>query len=177
MPEKLQRNIGVILYTLFLSILITSGCSNLDIKQNNSDYFGEAMKSKGNELEIDSTPITERIANIIRGDSSVGPGESITFEVALEQFSIMPLLSVDRAGGVIITDWYSISNNSNERVKFNIVVKDELMTNESIEIYMFKETYNGTSWVQISSNPNTSNKIKELILKKSNRLKATAKLS
>ena len=51
------------------------------------------------------------------------------------------------------------------------------MTNESIDIFMFKETFNGTSWVKADASISTSNKIKELILNKSNRLKATAELS
>ena len=42
----------------------------------------------------------------------------------------MPLLSVDRVGGVIITDWYSTSSNTNERVKFNIIIKDEKMEDD-----------------------------------------------
>jgi hypothetical protein len=29
---------------------------------------------------------------------------------------------------------------TNERVKFNIIIKDEMMTNESLDIIMFKET-------------------------------------
>ena len=144
---------------------------------NDSDYFNDAMESKGNALDVDSLSITERLAQVMGGDSNISLNASITFEVALNQFSIMPLLSVDRIGGIIITDWYITSANSNERVKFNIIIKDELMTNESIDIFMFKETFNGTSWVRAETSLNTSNKIKELILNKSNRLKATAELS
>ena len=177
MPKKLQKNYSLILFALLLSISITTGCSNLSIEPNKSDYFGDAMESKGNNLNIESVPITERLANMLRNDSNIELSSDITFEVALEQFSIMPLLSVDRIGGIIITDWYITSANSNERVKFNIIIKDELMTNESIDIFMFKETFNGTSWVRAETSLNTSNKIKELILNKSNRLKATAELS
>lgn len=177
MPNKLRKNYKLILYPLLLSILFIAGCSTLDIKPNKSDYFKDSMNSKGNNLEVDSTPITERLANMIRGDAQIELGSSITFEVALEQFSIMPLLSIDKVGGVIITDWYKASSDTNERVKFNIIIKDEMMTNESIDIFMFKEIFDGTTWIQTDTNINTSNKIKELILKKSNRLKATAELS
>ena len=164
-------------YPLLLFFLVTTSCSSLDIKSNKSDYFKDAMDNKGNNLEVDTTPITERLANIIRGDAQIKLDSSITFEVALEQFSIMPLLSIDKVGGVIITDWYKTSSDINERVKFNIIIKDEMMTNESIDIFMFKEIFDGTAWIQTDTNTNTSDKIKELILKKSNRLKATAELS
>ena len=89
----------------------------------------------------------------------------------------MPLLSVDRVGGVIITDWYSTSSNINERVKFNIFIKDEMMLSESIEVIMFKEVLSDSMWKQTSSNLNTTDKIKKVILEKSRRLKATAELS
>ena len=177
MLKKLRKNYRLILYPLLLSSLFTASCSSLDIKPNKTDYFENAMESKGNTLKIDSTPLTERLANMIRGDAQIELGSSITFEVALEQFSIMPLLSIDKVGGVIITDWYKASSDTNERVKFNIIIKDEMMTNESIDIFMFKEIFDGTSWIQTDANTNTSDKIKELILKKSNRLKATAELS
>jgi hypothetical protein len=177
MLNKPGKNYTLILYPLLISFLFTASCSSLDIKPNKSDYFKDAMESKGNNLEVDSTPITERLANMIRGDAQIELDSNITFEVALEQFSIMPLLSIDKVGGVIITDWYKTSSDTNERVKFNIIIKDEMMTNESIDIFMFKEIYDGTSWIQTDTNTNTSDKIKELILKKSNRLKATAELS
>ena len=177
MLNKLRKNYRLILYPLLLSSLFTASCSSLDIKPNNTDYFENAMESKGNTLKIDSKPITERLANIIRDDAQIELDSSITFQVALEQFSIMPLLSIDKAGGVIITDWYKTSSDTNERVKFNIIIKDEMMTNESIDIFMFKEIFEGNSWIQSNTNTNTSDKIKELILKKSNRLKATAELS
>ena len=177
MLNKPGKNYTLILYPLLISFLFTASCSSLDINPNKSDYFKDAMESKGNNLEVDSTPITERLANMIRGDSQIELDSNITFEVALEQFSIMPLLSIDKVGGVIITDWYKTSSDTNERVKFNIIIKDEMMTNESIDIFMFKEIFDGTSWIQTDTNTNTSDKIKELILKKSNRLKATAELS
>ena len=177
MKFDLIKEYKLILSTLSLLILIISGCSNLDISRNNSDFFESAMEAQGNELALESTPISERIAQIIGNSSSEDLNKNITFELALEQFSIMPLLSVDKVGGIIITDWYSTPSNSNERMKFNIIIKDEKIINESIDIFMFKEIYNGNTWMPSDSNLDTSNKIKELILKKANRLKATSELS
>ena len=177
MLSKFGKNYHLISYTLYLSLIIFTGCSNLAIDRNDSDYFGDAMESKGNELDIESLSITERLAQMMGSDSSVNLDASITFEVALNQFSIMPLVSVDRVGGVIITDWYSTSSNINERVKFNIFIKDEMMLSDSIEVIMFKEILSGSVWKQSSSNLNTTDKIKEVILEKSRRLKATAELS
>jgi hypothetical protein len=154
-----------------------SGCNSLELVPNKTDYFGSAMESKGNKLESENVPLSQRIANLINNDSNVDLGKNITFEVALDQFSIMPLLSVDRFGGVIITDWFINSSDTNERVKFNIIIKDEMMSNESIDIIMFKETLNNNNWTPSPTNTNTTMQIKEVILKKAKRLKATAELS
>jgi hypothetical protein len=89
----------------------------------------------------------------------------------------MPLVSVDRSSGVIITDWYSTTSNKSERVKFNIFILDENMQDESINIVMFKEIFNGSSWISTKVNGNTSAEIKDLIIKKAKQLKAAAELS
>ena len=41
---------------------------------------------------------------------------------ALDTIDFMPLSSADQIGGTIITDWYSTSNNQNERCKLNIFI-------------------------------------------------------
>jgi hypothetical protein len=136
------------------------------------------MKAKGNDTShIETMSLSERMFGIFKGESGTSFNKSITFEVVLDQFSIMPLLSVDRVGGVIITDWYSTSSNTNERVKFNIIIKDDNMKSESIDIVMFKQNYNGTSWVQTSVDTETTNKIKNVILEKSKKFKTTLELS
>jgi hypothetical protein len=136
------------------------------------------MKAKGNKTShIETMSLSERMFGIFKGESGTSFNKSITFEVVLDQFSIMPLLSVDRVGGVIITDWYSTSSNTNERVKFNIIIKDDNMKSESIDIVMFKQNYNGKSWVQTSIDTQTINKIKNVILEKSKKFKTTLELS
>ena len=175
MTAKIHKNYLIKALLVFFFVFI--GCSSLEIIPNKSDYYKDAMESKGNKVAEGTIPLTERIANLIRNDANINTDKNITFEVALDQFAIMPLLSVDRVGGVIITDWYSTSSNINERVKFNIFIKDEMMLSESIEVIMFKEVLSDSMWKQTSSNLNTTDKIKKVILEKSRRLKATAELS
>jgi hypothetical protein len=163
---------------IFLLCFFTVRCANLEIIPNESDIFQDAMKAKGNNTShIESMNLSDRLFGMFEGESSTNFNKSITFEVVIDQFSIMPLLSVDRASGVIITDWYSTSSNTNERVKFNIIIKDDNMKSESIDIVMFKQNYNGTSWVQTSVDTETTNKIKNVILEKSKKFKTTLELS
>ena len=177
MSNNYLKNTSFIKIILFLSFLFIVSCSSMEVQQNESDFFENAMVSNGNTLNINKISLTDRIRNMVSGDSNAGLKTGITFEVALDQFSVMPLLSVDRIGGVIITDWYSTSSNTNERVKFNIIIKDEMMESDSIDIKMFKETYNGSIWISSKVTSDTTMKIKDLILEKSKQLQVTAKLS
>ena len=51
------------------------------------------------------------------------------------------------------------------------------MEDESIDIKMFKEIFNGTNWSKASVDTETTDKIEQLILEKSKRLQTTAELS
>jgi Holliday junction resolvase len=51
------------------------------------------------------------------------------------------------------------------------------MNNDSINIVMFKETFNGSAWIAAKVDKNTPVQIKELILKNAKQLKAAATLS
>ena len=166
----------LLIITIFTSLFISS-CSNLDIKRNDTDFYEDAMIVKGNEPGK-SISLSDRITGMFEfGDINVASNINITYEVALKQFSIMPLVSADKSGGTIITDWYSTSGNLDERYKFNIFVLNENMDDASIDIKMFKEVFNGTNWIATSIDENSAAQIKNLILKKSRQLKATSDLS
>ena len=164
------------LLTLLFTLLAITSCESLDIVPNETDRFKDSMTAKGNKV-YEGKSLSERFMGAFNQDSSTNLTKSITFEVALKQFSVMPLLSVDRVGGAIVTDWYSTSSNLNERIKFNIFILDEKMQDESVNIIMFKETFNGNNWIPSVINKKTSIQIKELILKKARQLKAASELS
>ena len=100
---------------------------------------------------------------------------SLTFEVALDKISFMPLLSVDSMSGVIITDWYSLDNGQS-RIKINIRVIDQEMTNESLIVTLFTQTLDGDRWVDQGVNSEQSLKIKESILSSARSLKIASGL-
>jgi hypothetical protein len=178
MSIKNSKTNNIRFLTIFLLCFFIVQCTNLEIVPNETDIFQDAMKSKGNNTtHIQTKTLSERLFGIFEGEPGTSFDKSITFEVVLDQFSIMPLLSVDRVGGIIITDWYSTTSNTDERVKFNIIIKDENMKNESIDIIMFKQIYNGKSWAQTSVDTETTSKIKNVILEKSKKFKATLELS
>jgi hypothetical protein len=176
MNPKIYKNLIFSHFIAIFLVFVISGCSSLDIVPNKTDRFKEMQEAKGNG-PVESMPLADRFKKIFDENSGMSFSKSITYEVALKQFSIMPLISIDRNSGAIITDWYSTNSNKNERVKFNIFILDENMNSDSVSIIMFKETFNGSNWISSVANKKTSIQIKELILKKARQLKAASELS
>lgn len=163
-----------ILALIFPSFLIIS-CSSLDIQQNETDLWAERLKDDGKEVR-NATPIQDFLPDIF-GDSYASSINSITFEVALNKFSVMPIITANKQDGIITTDWYSTTSNSSERVKFNVIIKDDNMTVDSITINMFKEILDNNVWKTQKINSSTAEKIIENILQSAKKLKVAAELS
>ena len=163
-----------ILALIFPGFLVIS-CSSLDIQQNETDIFNERLQSDGKELR-ETTPIQDFFPDLL-GNSSTSIIDSITFQVALDKLSILPIITASKQDGIITTDWYSTTSNSSERVKFNIIIKDDKMTENSIQINMFKEILDDNVWKTEKIDTNTADKIKESILLTARKIKAAAELS
>ena len=101
--------------------------------------------------------------------------KSITFDVALDKVGFMPLLSVDSTSGVIVTDWYSLDNGKS-RIKINIRVVDQEMSNESVVVSLFTQSLDSDRWIDQGINSEQSLKIKESILSSARSLKIASEL-
>ena len=78
----------------------------------------------------------------------VGKGGSGTFEFAssnelwrasLDTIDFMPLASVNYSGGIIVTDWYSTDQNSNESIKISIRFLTNEVRADAINIKVFNK--------------------------------------
>ena len=76
------------------------------------------------------------------------PKKSGTFDFAssnelwrasLDTIDFMPLVSVNYSGGIIITDWYSDQENSNESIKITIRFLTNEIRSDSLDIKIFKK--------------------------------------
>jgi hypothetical protein len=64
---------------------------------------------------------------------------SYLWRAALETVSFMPLATVDPFGGVILTDWYTSPDKSDERYKLNIFVMGGQLRSDGVKVSMFKQ--------------------------------------
>ena len=168
----------------FIGILILLySCSGLDIQRHETDIHKEKDMSDGTTKRQDkaqgSGPLDEFIEGMNPfdgGDSYFGFGGSITFGAALNKVNFMPLSSVDSNAGIIITEWYNISNDET-RIKINVQVLNDEMTEDSILVQLFQQNFDGSKWVDQGNDAATADKIKFSILEEARLLKTTADLS
>ncbi|MDA9591961.1 DUF3576 domain-containing protein, partial [Pelagibacteraceae bacterium] len=115
----------------------------MDVPQNKTDMYKEKKQADGKTAT--TKPITDLLPQFF-GNSVANINVLITYEVALSKFQVMPLITASKTDGIITTDWYSAGSNTNERFKFNVIIKDDEMTSDSIIINMFKEKLDGGVW-------------------------------
>ena len=51
----------------------------------------------------------------------------------------MPLASVDSNSGIIISDWYNIKGNQNERVKISVLINTQELRADGVKVSIFKQ--------------------------------------
>ena len=123
----------------------------------------------------------KRVANNIKEGRSfrvmdLGKGKSSgVFEFAssnelwrasLDIIDFMPLTSVNYSGGIIITDWYSTDQSSNESIKISIRFLSNKIRSDALDIKVFnKKCLTQTNCVISEKSGNITIELKEKILK------------
>tara|TARA_B100000963_G_C22328304_1_gene537423 strand:- start:30 stop:632 length:603 start_codon:yes stop_codon:yes gene_type:complete len=93
------------------------------------------------------------------------------WRASLETIDFMPLNSADPIGGTIITDWYSTSDNQNERCKLNIFISGKILNAENLKVRSFCQENNNQIWVNKNINKENNIKIENAILNKAKKLR------
>ena len=112
----MKANFSFILIIITPIFLLTS-CSGLDIQPPELDKYDDG-RPKAGKLFGD--------INLLGGNRDTEPGRASDINIngflwraSLDTLSFLPLSSADPFGGVIITDWYTSKENTNERCKLN----------------------------------------------------------
>ena len=152
-------------------------CNQLEIIPRKTDPIMEDRIANDKPI-VNLGDDKKSLSELILGDrsESLDYGGSITFQTALDKVSFMPLASVDAASGVIITDWYNIDGND-LRIKINIRIYDQEMTDGSVNVQMFKQNFDGAKWNDQGNDEMQASKIKKAILDEARVLQATIDLS
>ncbi len=90
---------------------------------------------------------------------------------ALETISFMPISSADQVGGIIITDWYSTSDNPNERCKLNIFITGTSLKTENLRVASFCQELKEQTWINKNIAEENNTKLENAILNKAKKIR------
>ena len=120
------------------------------------------------------------LSGILNNDSEIDSGNINTVSMsvnaflwrgALETIDFMPLSSADPVGGTIITDWYSTTDNKNERCKLNIFILGSKLSTENLKVTSFCQEFDDPVWLNKKIDLENNIKIENAILNKAKKLR------
>ena len=177
----------LLIITLFPGLLLScakmqewSGGDQEEYSSQRQKVMTERVERKDINLPEGSTILddnsTLNIGGLFGGNNSVDyKVDSIIFDVALDKVSFMPLASVDSIAGIIVTDWYSLDSGKN-RIKINIRIIDQELTDQSLNVSLFTQSLQEGLWVDKGINAEQSLKIKNSILSTARSLQIASEL-
>ena len=111
-----------------------------------------------------------RLNNMIKkngGGSFEFASSNELWRASLDTIDFIPLASVNYSGGLIITDWYSSDENSNEVLKISIRFLTNEIRSDALDIKIFTKTCdNQNKCVTSEKSGNLITEIKKEILKR-----------
>tara|TARA_A100001388_G_C28666415_1_gene449348 strand:- start:82 stop:597 length:516 start_codon:yes stop_codon:yes gene_type:complete len=112
--------------------------------------------------------LNKAFGNTKRGGTFDFASSNELWRASLDVIDFMPLTSVNYSGGIIITDWYSDGNNSNESIKISIRFLTNEIRSDALDIKIFtrKCFENLMNCKIIETDKILMNELKKEILKK-----------
>lgn len=104
------------------------------------------------------------------------PVNAILWRASLEIVSLLPIVDVDTFGGTIITDWYSLPEKQNERIKLTVFVVGRELRADAIRVTVHVQKRSGTdrNWNTSFRDDEFSRRLEDLILNRAREIRAEA---
>ena len=108
-----------------------------------------------------------------RGNSEASmPVNAIAWRAALNIASLVPLEDIDTFGGTIVTEWYSLADRPDERIKLTIFVVGRELRSDSISVRVHVQQRMADGWGEAVRDQALSRQIEDLILARARELRA-----
>ena len=154
-----------VLFILVLSGLLLSGCNGKlggDARKFPDD---PKLRIKKNMEEGRGFRVNDAFKST-RGGVFEFASSNELWRASLDIIDFMPLTSVNYSGGIIITDWYSTDQSSNESIKISIRFLSNEIRSDALDIKVFnKKCLTQTNCVISEKSGNITIELKQKILK------------
>ena len=163
---SLKKFINLSFFLLFLPFLIISCGKGVDARKYPPD---PKLRVKKNVEEGRGF----RLMDVAKKKGSTNyefASSNSIWRASLDTIDFMPLSSVNYSGGIIITDWYSTNQDSNENIKISIRFLTNEIRSDALDIKVFKKI------CKTNLNCKTSEGYDELITELKRKILKTAKI-
>jgi hypothetical protein len=86
------------------------------------------------------------------------------WRASLDTLSFMPVDSADPFGGVVLTDWYSPPEASDERFKVNLYILGRQLRADGLRVSVFRQERTANGWQDVEVNGQTATELENAIL-------------
>ena len=159
-----MRIASVLLVTLFLA-----SCSNIQpapVQEEEEPVSFLTGKTGG--ITLDDLGALNGSA----GDSM--PVNAILWRASLDIISLIPIADVDTFGGTIVSDWYSLPDKPNERIKITIFVSGRELRSDAVRITVHVQSRDGAdgNWGGSVRDDAFARQLEDLVLNRAREIRA-----
>ena len=154
------------IFALILSTIILSSCNGKLPGADARKYPDDPkLRVKKNLEEGRGFRISNSIGKSRGGNFEFASSNEL-WRASLDTIDFMPLASVNYSGGIIITDWYSTDQTSNESIKISIRFLTNEIRSDALDIKVFsKKCITQSSCIISEREGNLVPELKEKILR------------
>ena len=152
--------------TIIFSLIILSSCVKLpggDARKNPPDPKKRVAKnlSEGRGFRLNKDALKKGSTNFEFASSNE------LWRASLDTIDFIPLASANYSGGILITDWYSEDNSSNESIKITIRFLTNEIRSDALDIKIFYKSCSvSLNCSIIEKDSSLKNELRKEILKK-----------
>jgi len=159
------KNLNITLLLLFSSTLLIS-CGGKLPGADARKYDPDPKKRVAKNLEEGRGFRLSEMGKSSKGGIFEFASSNELWRASLDTLDFMPLASVNYSGGIIITDWYSTDQNSNESIKISIRFLTNEIRSDALDIKVFnKKCVTQSNCVTSEKKGDINNELKTKILK------------
>ena len=114
-----------------------------------------------------------KLSDFSGGNSSVGlPINALLWRASLDVTSSIPLDDVDTFGGTIVTEWYQLDADDDERIKLAVFVLDRELRSDGIRVVVYVQKRENDGWSDHGTDTEMGQQLEELILTRAREIRA-----
>jgi hypothetical protein len=134
--------------TLVLFHLISCSSNKGPVSDKDDGYWDPNLKNKIEKARDQGGGIFGNIGKKDTNTTVDFAKSNILWKATIKSLEFLPLINADYSGGIIIYDWYSLSEKPKEQIKVTVQFLDNELRTESIKILAHKkicENFNNCS--------------------------------